>query len=65
MSTNVMFPPKTDLKLACEMVVSGVLHRECAEGMTGTGSACLLPVKHTGHLKVPPMPSKLCSIRWH
>ncbi len=23
------------------------------------------PVKQTGHLKVPPMPSKLCSIRWH
>lgn len=23
-----------------------------------------LPVKHTGHLKVPPMPSKLCSMRW-
>lgn len=22
-----------------------------------------LPVKHTGHLKVPPMPSKLCSMR--
>lgn len=25
---------------------------------------CLSPVKQTGHLKVPPMPSKLCSIRW-
>lgn len=24
-----------------------------------------LPVKQTGHLKVPPIPSKLCSIRWH
>ena len=23
------------------------------------------PVKQTGHLKVPPIPSKLCSIRWH
>lgn len=23
------------------------------------------PVKQTGHLNVPPMPSKLCSIRWH
>lgn len=23
-----------------------------------------IPVKHTGHLKVPPMPSKLCSMRW-
>lgn len=23
-----------------------------------------LPVKQTGHLKVPPMPSKLCSMRW-
>lgn len=31
--------------------------------------ACLslpvLPVKQTGHLNVPPIPSKLCSIRWH
>lgn len=27
-------------------------------------SVCLSPVKQTGHLKVPPMPSKLCSIRW-
>lgn len=27
--------------------------------------ACASPVKQTGHLKVPPMPSKLCSIRWH
>lgn len=25
---------------------------------------CVSPVKQTGHLKVPPMPSKLCSIRW-
>lgn len=25
----------------------------------------VLPVKQTGHLKVPPIPSKLCSIRWH
>lgn len=59
-----MFLPKTDLKPAHDTAVSGVLQVQ-AKGMTGTSSDGLLPVKHTGHLKVPPMPSKLCSIRWH
>lgn len=59
---NVMFPPKTDLKPAHNTFVQGVLQSQ-TKGMTGTSSDGLLPVKHTGHLKVPPMPSKLCSIR--
>lgn len=59
-----MFPPKTDLKPAHDTFFQGVLQGQ-AKGMTGTSSDGLLPVKHTGHLKVPPMPSKLCSIRWH
>lgn len=64
MSTNVMFPSKTDLKPADDTVVRGVLYMQ-AKGLTGASIDDLLPVKHTGHLKVPPMPSKLCSIRWH
>lgn len=34
------------------------------EGECGRACVCLSPVKQTGHLKVPPIPSKLCSIRW-
>lgn len=61
MSTNW---PKANTRNIITKSYVGVLHRR-RRGRIETSSDRLLPVKHTGHLKVPPMPSKLCSIRWH
>lgn len=48
-----------------QKVQSHTLRLRVFKGRAGDGGRALSsPVKQTGHLKVPPIPSKLCSIRW-